>query len=149
MRFLKRVKKIKVVIIVLVLVTLILKHRLLDLTWGQFISKKYRFDKNNLYIKNIFWLISSLPRIKLILSIITIVDRIQYLFENKAELEVPEKLVIVETNLLMCYIIVKLSYTRLLVIIKQIFMGIKFEVFRKTSCTYDGLAKLRRETRLS
>lgn len=73
----------------------------------------------------------------------------EYEFENKVVLEVVEKLVITVTNLLICYLIVKVSYARPLVIIKLMFISIEFEIFRKPSWTYDSSAKARREIRPS
>lgn len=71
----------------------------------------------------------------------------EYEFENKAVLEVLEKLVIAVTNLLMYYLIVKVSYTRSLLITKLMLIGIKFEVPGEASCTYDNPAKPEKETR--
>lgn len=72
-----------------------------------------------------------------------------YKFENEAVLELSEKLVIAATNLLLCYLIIKISYRRLLLITKLIFIGIKFEVLGKESYTYDNPAKPRREIKPS
>lgn len=76
---------------------------------------------------------SLLPKIESIFSIVVVFDKMKYKFENRAVLEVPDKLVIVVTNLLICYIIVKVSYARLLLITKLMFISIEFEVFGKTS----------------
>ena len=73
----------------------------------------------------------------------------KYELKNGAVLEVAKKFVIVVTNLLLCYLIVKVSYAKALFITKLMFISIRFEVFKKTSCTYDGLAKSRRERRPS
>lgn len=124
---------IKTVTIFLALATLVLKPPSFYLTWNQFLNKKYQFDKNNLYLKNISWLIFSLHKIESIFSIIATLDKMEYEFENKVVLEVVEKLVITVTNLLICYLIVKVSYARPLVIIKLMFISIEFEIFRKPS----------------
>lgn len=84
-----------------------------------------------------------------IFSIVVALDKIEYEFENGTMLKVPEKLIIVATNPLVCYLIVKVSYTRPLLITKLMFIGLEFEVSGEASCTYNGLAKPRRETRLS
>ena len=60
-----------------------------------------------------------------------------------------EKLVIAAANLLVCYSIVEVSYTRALLITKLVFIDIEFEVSRKTNCTYGVPAKFGRETRPS
>lgn len=64
-------------------------------------------------------------------------------------LEVPKKLVIAATNQLVYYLIVKVSYARLLLITKLMFMGIEFEVLKEASCTYNGSVKPRKETKPS
>ncbi len=92
---------------------------------------------------------SSLPKIESIFSIIAIFDKMEYEFKNGAVLEVPKKLVAAVTNPLICYLIVKVSYTRLLLITKLMFIGIEFEVSREASCSYNGPAKPGRETRPS
>lgn len=63
-RFFEKAYKIMVVTVFLALVTLVLKHLSLDLIWGQFLSKEYQLDKNNLYFKNISRLIFLLPKIE-------------------------------------------------------------------------------------
>lgn len=73
----------------------------------------------------------------------------EYKFKNGAVLDVPKILVMIAINPLVCYLIVKVSYTRLLLITKLIFIDIKFEDPGKASCTYDGQAKSERETRSS
>ena len=89
----------------------------------------------------------SSPKIEFIFSIIAFLDKMKYEFENRAVLKVPKKLIIMATNLLVCYLIVKVSYAKALLITKLIFIGIEFKVFRKASCTYDNSAKPGRETR--
>ncbi len=59
---------------------------------------------------------SLLPKMESIFSIIGAFDKIEYKFENGVVLEVPKKLVIVVTKLLLCYLIVKVSITRLLLL---------------------------------
>lgn len=86
-------------------------------------------------------------KIESIFFIVAVFDKMEYEFENKTVLEVPKKLIIVATNLLVCYLIVKVSYIKLLLITKLIFIGIEFEIFGEISCTYDGPTKPRRETR--
>ena len=73
------------------------------------------------------------PKIESIFSINVFLDKIKYEFKNKTVLEVLEKLVIAATNPLVCYLIVKVSYAKALLIIKLMFIGIKFEVPRKAS----------------
>lgn len=73
----------------------------------------------------------------------------EYKFKNGVMLEVSEKLIIVLTNLLVCYLIVKISYAKLLLIIKLMFIGIEFEVSGEASYTYNDQAKPRRGTRPS
>lgn len=51
------------------------------------------------------------------------------------------------TNLLVYYLIVKVSYARLLLIIKLIFINIEFEVSEEISCTYNSSIKFQREIR--
>lgn len=70
----------------------------------------------------------------------SVLDKIKYKFENKAMLKISEKLLIAMTNPLVCYLIVQISYIRPLIITKLIFISIEFEVPRKASYIYDGLA---------
>lgn len=100
-------------------------------------------------MKNIFWLISLSPKIELFFSIITVLDKIKYGFKNRAMLEMPKKFGIIVTNSLVCYLIVKVSYAKLLLITKQMFISIKFEVLEEVCYTYGNLAKFRREIRSS
>ena len=81
-----------------------------------------------------------------ILIIVVIFDKMQYKFKKAEVSEVSKKLIIAATNPLICYLIVKLIYTGLLLIIKVMFIIIKFEVPRETNWIYDRLAKLGRET---
>lgn len=60
-----------------------------------------------------------------------------------------KKLVIIAIYFLVYYLIIEISYTRLLLIIKLIFIDIKFKFFKKTSCIYNNLAKLGRKTKLN
>ena len=53
------------------------------------------------------------------------------------------------TNLLICYLIVKVSYIRLMLITKLIFINIKFEIPGKISSTYDGSTKPGKKTKSS
>lgn len=61
----------------------------------------------------------------------------------------PEKLVIAAINLLVYYLIVKMSYIKQLLIIKLIFINIKFNISKKVSCTYNSVAKPRKKTKSS
>ena len=149
MRFYENAYKIKAVIVFPAFMVLILKHPSLDLTWEQFLSKEYQFDKNNSYLKNISWLRSSLLKMESIFSIIASFDKIKYEFKNGVVLKVSKKLIIAAINPLICYLIVKVSYARALLIIKLMFIDIEFKVLGKTSCTYNSLAKPKRETRPS
>ena len=76
---------------------------------GQFLRKKYQFEKDNLYIKNLPLLIFLSPKLESIFSIFAALGTMQYEFENGAVLEVPEKLVIAVRNLLMYYLIIKVD----------------------------------------
>lgn len=58
-----------------------------------------------------------------------------------------EKLIIVITNLLICYLIDKVSYINFLLITKLIIIGIEFKVYRKTSFASNNIAKLKRKIR--
>lgn len=69
--------------------------------------------------------------------------------ENKVVLEMPKKLIIAVTNPLVCYLIIGVNYTRLLLINKLIFINIKFEISRETSYTYNDLTKSRKKIRPS
>lgn len=88
-------------------------------------------------------------KIESIFSIVGVFNKMEYAFENKAVLEVLEKLVIAVTNLLIYYLIVKVSYTKPLLITKLMFISIKFEVPGEASCTYDNSAKPEKKTRLN
>lgn len=72
-----------------------------------------------------------------------------FTFKNGSILEKSEKLVIVAINLRIYYLIVEVSYVRPMLIIKLIFIGIKFEVPGKASYFYDVLVKPVRKTRPS
>lgn len=73
-KFFKRAYKICAVIVFSALAALILQHSFLDLTWSQFMREKYQFDKDNPYIKNIPLLISLLPKLESIFSIVAAFD---------------------------------------------------------------------------
>lgn len=92
---------------------------------------------------------SLLPKIKSIFPTIAVLDKIEYKFENGVVLEVPAKLVMIVTYLLVYYIIDKVSYARLLLITKQMFISIEFEGFGKANYTYKDSVKSRREIRPS
>lgn len=64
-------------------------------------------------------------------------------------LEISKKLVIAAINLLVCYLIVEVSYAGPLLITKLMFIGIEFEIPKETSCTYDNSAKPGKEARPS
>lgn len=125
----------------LALATQVLQHFFLDLTWGQFWREKYEFNKNNPYVKNIPLLMSLLPKLKSIFSIVTVCGIMQYKFENRAVTKVPKKLVIAATNLLVCYLIVEINYADPFLVSKLIVLGIKFEVSRETNFINDNPAK--------
>lgn len=91
----------------------------------------------------------SSPKMELIFSIVTALNKIEYKFKNGVVLEILEKLVIAAINPLIYYLIAKVSYARPLLITKLIFMGLEFEVPEEASCTYDGPVKLERETKSS
>lgn len=67
--------------------------------------------------------------------------------ENGAILKVPEKLLIVITNPLVCYLIIRVNCIRLLLINKLIFIDIIFKISKETSCTYNGPIKPRKKIR--
>lgn len=69
----------------------------------------------------------------------------QYKFKNRTILEVLEKFVIAATNLLIHYLIVKVSYTNFLLIIKLIILGIEFKVFKEISFANNKIAKFRKK----
>lgn len=148
-KFFEKAYKIKVIIVFLILATLVLRHLSLDLTQIQFLSKMYQFKKNNLYLKNISQLMSLLPKMESIFFIVITLDKIEYEFKNRAVLEVPEQLIITTTNLLVYYLIIEVSYTRLLLITKLTFICIEFEVSGEISYIYDDLAKPGKEIKPS
>lgn len=86
-------------------------------------------------------------KLQSIFSIIISLGMMQYEFENGAVLEVPEKLVIVASNPLICYLIIEVSYADPLLITKRIVLGIELKVSDKTSFISDSTAKLARKTR--
>ena len=146
-RFFERAYKIRAVTVFPALVALVLQHPFFDLTWGQFLREEYQFDKNNPYVKNLPLLMSSSPKLESIFSIVAALDMMQYEFENRAVIEVPEKPVIAATNLLVCYLIVEVDYADPLLVSKLIVLGIKFEVPGKTGFANDSPAKPGRQTR--
>lgn len=148
-RFFKRAYKIKAMIVFLSLAMLVLQYLSLNLIWDQFLSKKYYFNKDNLYVKNISWLISLLPKIESIFSIITILTKIQYKFENGTVLKVSKKLIIVAINPLVYYLIIIVSFIGLLLITKLMFISIEFKITRDRNYTYNDLIKLEKEIRPS
>ena len=148
-RFFKRIYKIYIVTIFPTLVALILQHPFLDLTWGQFLGEEYQFNKNNPYVKKLPLLISTSPKLKSIFSIVVALGTMQYEFEYRAMTEVPEKLVIVATNPLVCYLIVKVDYAKPFLVSKLIVLNIKFEVPGEANFVNDILAKPERLTRPS
>ncbi len=81
-RFFEKAYKIRAVIVFLALTTLVLKHLSLDLTWGQFLGKKYKFNENNPYLKNISRLMSLSLKIESVFSIVAALDKMEYKFEN-------------------------------------------------------------------
>lgn len=64
-------------------------------------------------------------------------------------LEKSEKFRIAIIYLVVNYQTFKLSYTKLLLITKLMFMNIKFQTSRNPNCNYDSLAKLKRKSRSS
>lgn len=147
-RFFMRVYKIRVVTVFLVQIILVLKYLSLEMIWGQFLSKKYQFDKNNSYVQNIAWLSSLSSKLESNFFIISVFDKMWYKCENEAILKILGKLIITATNLLIYYLILVVSYKRLLLINKLMFIGIEFEIPRKTSCIYHNSTKPRRNIRL-
>lgn len=82
------------------------------------------------------------------ISIVAAFGKIQYKFKNKIVTEVLEKLVIAVTNLLVCYLIVKVDYANPFLVNKLIVLGIEFHVSGKTSFANNSLVKLKRQTTL-
>lgn len=148
-RCFQRVYKIRIVTVFPALAMVVLKYPSLDLTWTQFLSEEYQFNKNKPYLRNISRLMSLSLKMESIFSIVATLDKIEYELKNGVMLKVPKKLVIAITNPLVCYLIVKVNYIRPLLIIKLIFISIEFKVFKEVSYTYDGLAKPKRETKSS
>lgn len=74
----------------------------------------------------------------LIVSIAVTFGKIQYEFGNRVILKVLKKLVIAVTNPFICYLIAEVNYVKLLPITKLILIGIKFEIPREVSYTYDS-----------
>lgn len=72
----------------------------------------------------------------------------QYEFKNGIVLDLLKKFIIVVRNPLVCCLIIKVSYTELLLINKLILMDLKFEFPRKTNYIYDGLTKSKEKIRL-
>lgn len=84
---------------------------------------------------------------KSIIFIVTTFGKMQYEFENKIILKVPKKLIIIVINPLICYLITEVSYIKQLLIIKLIFISIKFEFLNKISYTYDSSVKPRKKNK--
>lgn len=82
-------------------------------------------------------------------SIIATLYKIEYKFKNGVMLEIPKKLISAVINLLVCFLIVEVSYARSLLITKLMFIGIEFEILKEASCTYNDLSKLGKEIKLS
>ena len=79
---------------------------------GPILSKEYQFNKNKPYLKNISWLISLLPKMKSIFLLLLLFDSMKYKFKNRIVLEILKKLMIAATNLLVCYLIVVMTWVR-------------------------------------
>lgn len=60
---------------------------------------------------------SLLPKLKLIFFIVAALDKMEYESKNGVVLEVLEKLAIVATNPLVYYLIVKMGYARLFLLL--------------------------------
>lgn len=65
----------------------------------------------------------------------------EYEIENGVISEVSKKLVIIATNPLVCYLIVKVSYTNLLLITKLIVLDIESKVFGEANFANNSTAK--------
>lgn len=70
---------------------------------------------------------SLLPRIKSIFFIVDFFNKMKYELKNKIVLEVLKKLIITRINLLVYYLIIKINYAKLLLIIELIFISNEFE----------------------
>ena len=87
------------------------------------------------------------PKLKSIFLIIAIFKKMQYKFKNKVVIEVLQKFIIVITNLLICNLIIKVSYIRSLLNIKLILIGLKLEILKNISYTYYNSIKPKRKIR--
>lgn len=83
----------------------------------------------------------------LIFYIVNVFGKIQYKFKNVMVFEILEKLIIATTNPLIWYLIVKISYIRLLLINILIFSSIQFKISKKISYIYNDSRKSRWKTR--
>lgn len=133
-KFFKKVYKIRAIIVFSVLAILVLQYFFFNLIQGQFLSKKYQFNRNIPYVKDISLLIFLLSKLKSIFSIVVTFSRVQQSFKNKEVLKIPENCVISVTNPLVYYLIVKIGYAKLLLITKLIVRDIKLEFNKKKLC---------------
>lgn len=62
--------------------------------------------------------------------------------------KMPEKLIIIATNLLIYHLIVKVDYANLFLISKLIVLGIEFEIPKETSFANDSSAKPEKQIKL-
>lgn len=60
----------------------------------------------------------------------------------------PEKVVITIINLLLYYSIINISYIKLLLIPKLMFIDIEFKLLKEVNYTYDNLVKFEKKTKL-
>lgn len=108
LKFLEKAYKIRATTVFPAFAKLIIDYPLLDLTWGQFYLLQYNANPTNPYINNLSLLLELFPKLHEIFCIIQSLGRMSYIFPKTQEcLEVPEKLVIAATNLLVAYLITK------------------------------------------
>lgn len=69
----------------------------------------------------------------------------QFEFEYGIISEMPKKLVIIATNLIICYLIIKISNNKSVLITRLISLGIRYQIFFNTNSFDNSLIKLKRE----
>lgn len=88
------------------------------------------------------------PKLDFLFSIIGTLSKMEYKFKNRVVLELPKKFIIVMTNPLAYYLIIKVGYTKRLLINKLILIYLKFEFSQKTNYIYDDSTKPKEKIRL-
>lgn len=80
---------------------------------------------------------------------ITVFNKMQYKFKNKIIFKILKKLIIMAKNLLIYYLIVNVSYIKVLLIIKLIFRSIKLKILKEISYIYNSQAKFKKIIRFN